>query len=155
MSVPSSVARGLRDFEPHLAMQWSERAEKWQCVSWLERAGFWCHNFFWETVDGKYRELPGSADPIIARLTQCVDTHKLGRSPRERMDALNKMFDGAGDAVRAAKERKLQEIGKEYARDLASDKILSAPGYIRSRVGLASGSEVHRKAVEEIESADF
>lgn len=151
-SVPDEVARGLRAFDPHMAMLWCDRSKRWWVQSWMERAGFWCKDMPWQGDEGEYRDLPATADPIIAAIrTKLVDMSALGATSSERYRKLDAMFAGTREAIQAKKRRMVNEAGAEYRKDLAARhygiRQTFGPGYIRSRGGLLLGSPNHRKFI--------
>lgn len=129
------VRRELRNYDSHLNLWWAgsrharvdvERPGRWRVVRYTPGQGGWLTIFFWEGLNGEYRE-PWPVEPILSQVRLCDVGLKIVMA---RTDEKNERLD------RKKREETLRMVWegvKDAADRYMGRKIVTGPGYIRPR----------------------
>lgn len=139
--------RALKAYDRHLNIWWcpnrglargdEEMPGRWRVVRYGERAGGWKKWFYWEGPQGEYRH-PFPVEPILEKVK--AGEHNM----RELAIAIDQRNDRIKERQREEAMREVHAGAREAYRFYMNRKIISAPGYIRSRAATRRAARIAR-----------
>lgn len=150
---PPDFDRRLAALNQSVRVEWNAGLGVWEIQERGRVTGQWRYVMLWAVLAPprapQYVPLP-SPEEIMRRLHE-IDVERLGSTPSSQWGALCADMDEKRRDWLAGHLAEMDEAGREYAEDMHARgngiRQTFAPGYIRSRVGLASGSQNMRDFV--------
>lgn len=140
------LAREIQKMDRRLDVHFCYRRERWRIVEWVDAFNAWTHCFYWELEDGGFRHLPGTAEPLLAKLRE-IDWSKFKdmKETAVARDVIGRQLDNPRLELLARRRAEQSKVGREYSRDLGARMLgvrqTFGPGSApRSRKGLGTDS---------------
>lgn len=155
LDIPESIQRELRYFDPRLRIAWSHKQNLFVIQQRSKLDGRWTPVLYWAGCDAKgrwvFRNLPGTAQPIIERLAR-MDVKKIAGATPEARDLYFSRLEGQRKAQAHQRTMEWAKLGAQYFPDFAARtggvRQTFGPGPLRSRKMADNSSEVFQAAVK-------